>query len=95
MLRTAVHLEEWRSAERRRDALPTGSPAWQVADDDVRRAQKLYGAEVSQAAAHYAELAFVPRDSSLSRWLAGFDDRLPSNGSPMDWSASRTRLQPS
>lgn len=80
MLRVAVRLEEWRSAERRRDALPPHSPAWDAADDDVRRAQAAYRGEASQAAAYYAELDFAARERPFHRWQVRIDHPAPVNG---------------
>ena len=61
-----VRLEEWRRAERRRGALPPGSPAWMAADDEVRRAQAAYLREVSLAAASRAE-EYAAHDRSFDR----------------------------
>lgn len=73
MLGIAVRLEEWRCAERRRDALPRGSPAWTAADEDVRRARSAYRGEASQAEAYYAEVEFARRDRFFARWRARVD----------------------
>ena len=88
MNRMAVSLEEWRGAERRRDALPQGSAAWIAADDDVRRAHAAYRAEASQANAYYRELDFTARDRSFPRWLVRIDraaaaTRSRSDGDPV------------
>lgn len=48
-------LTEWRCAERLRDALAEGSPAWQEADDEVRRVRTAYRAELAQATARHRE----------------------------------------
>lgn len=78
----AVRLEEWRSAERRRGALPRGSPAFMAADEDVRRAQAAYRGEARQVEAYYAELDFAAHDRSFPRWLAGIDRAATVNRSP-------------
>lgn len=70
MLRIAVRLEEWRRAECRRGALPPGSPEWQAADDEVRRAQAMY----------YAELDFAARNRPIGRWLARIERPAAVNG---------------
>lgn len=65
----ATRLEEWRCAERRRDALVEGSQAWQEAREAVERAATAFHAEVAQAAARYAEAEFEEHAQVwLSRW---------------------------
>jgi hypothetical protein len=53
-------LTEWRRAERHRDALAEGSPAWQEAEADVRRARTAYRAELAQVTARHRE-AGIPQ----------------------------------
>jgi hypothetical protein len=53
-------LTEWRRAERRRDDLPVGSPEWQLAVEEVERAQTAYRAEMAQATARSREAAVSP-----------------------------------
>jgi hypothetical protein len=55
MLDVWDRLAEWRRAERLRDELPAGSPAWKEADDEVRRAHKAYQAEIAQVTARDRE----------------------------------------
>lgn len=61
-----VRLDEWRDAERRRDALPAGSSEWQAADEEVRRARTAYHAAGAQASAYHAELDLA----ELPAWRA-------------------------
>ena len=62
MVEIAVRLEEWRAAERRRDALPSGSPEWTAADEAVRRAQAAYRGEASQAEGSHTDVDVVIHD---------------------------------
>ncbi len=65
MVGIAARLEEWRTAERRRDALPSGSPEWRAADEEVRGAQAAYRGEASQAEGSHAEVAVVVHDRTM------------------------------
>ena len=85
MHRIAVLLDEWRAAERQRDALPRGIPEWQAAEEEAQHARTAYRAEASQAAAYYAELDFAAHDRRLALWPrrvadgpASFPDDRPS-----------------
>jgi hypothetical protein len=55
MLDVWERLTEWRRAERLRGELAAGSPAWQEADDEVRRAHTAYRAQVAQVTARQRE----------------------------------------
>ena len=57
-----LRLDAWRDAERRRDGLPLDSSAWQEAEEDARRACKIFHAEVAQVSARYAEEDFQARN---------------------------------
>lgn len=70
-----LRLDAWRDALHRRDRLPPGSPGWQEADVEVRRAETAYRAEVAQVAARYSEAEF--RRPSLG-WSTGADPRTSS-----------------
>jgi hypothetical protein len=48
-------LTEWRRTEHLRDELAAGSPAWQEADEEVRRAQTAYRAALAQVTARQRE----------------------------------------
>ena len=61
MQNVKLRLDAWRDAERRRDGLPLDSPAWQEAEEDARRACKVFHAEVAQVSARYAETDFQGR----------------------------------
>ena len=50
-----TRLDAWRDAERRRDGLAPGSAEWQDAENEARRADKAFHAELAQASARYAE----------------------------------------
>lgn len=73
MQRVAIELEAWRCALRRRGTLPAGSPERQAANEEARRAQAAYRAELAQATAYHAELDFAPPDRLYERWLGRID----------------------
>lgn len=72
MQNVKLRLDTWRDAERRLDGLALGSSEWQEAEDDVRRARKVFHAEVAQASARYAEVEFQGRNLG---WSAQLDRR--------------------
>lgn len=65
MQNVKLRLDAWRDAERRRDALERGSSEWQEADEEVRRAEKVFHAEFAQASARYAEEESETRNPRL------------------------------
>jgi hypothetical protein len=71
-----LRLDAWRDAERRRDGLALGSSEWQEAEDDVRRAAKVFHAEVAQVSARYAEEEHQARNP----WSAQLDGRTSGAG---------------
>ena len=58
MQNVKLRLDAWRDAERRRDRLAPGSSEWQDAQDEVRRAERVFHAELAQTSARYAEAEF-------------------------------------
>lgn len=79
MRNVKLQLDSWRDAERRRDRLAPGSPAWQEADEDARTAAKAFHAEVAQASARYAEEDFQDRRP----WSLPSDRRTSPAGRPV------------
>jgi hypothetical protein len=68
MHQVAVRLDEWRQAERTRDALTIGCAQWRAADDVVRSAQMRYRAESSQVTAYYRVSAIDIPDPWWLSW---------------------------
>ena len=87
MQNVKLRLDAWRDAERRRDGLALGSSAWLEAEDDVRRAAKVFHAEVAQVSARYAEEEYQARNpwsAQLDRRMSGADDSV-GVASPARW----------
>lgn len=77
MQNVKLRLDEWRDAERGRDGLALGSAEWQEAEEGVRRAAKVFHAELAQVSVGYAEAALHHRNpwsSQLDRLTAGAGD---------------------
>jgi hypothetical protein len=64
MQNVKARLDAWREAEHRRDRLPLGSPEREEAEEQVRRSETAYRAELAQVWARYAE-EHVPARSRL------------------------------
>lgn len=81
MQNVKLRLDAWRDAERHCDGLALDSSEWQEADEDVRRAETVYHAEVAQVSARYAEEEFQdrnPRPAQLDRRTLGAGDLVAS-----------------
>lgn len=76
MQNVKLRLDDWREAERLRDALALGSSEWQEAEEEVRSAAKAFHAELAQASVRYAEEEFQDRN----RWSAQLDRRTSGAG---------------
>ena len=67
-----ARLDAWRATEHRRDRFACGSPEWQEADEEVRRAKQAFDVAFAQAYARYTEERFQARNP---RWSADTNRR--------------------